>query len=182
MTPHFNENEFHKGRGWAIPGLEGESHQRYMGLALYSLEPLREAFAKPITVLSGERTVQTNGGKPSSCHLPPGQRKDPTKRALIGNYKTSIRPELSKLHSAAADIRVSGSDPIEVYHVIYEAMRLKFLPPGGVFYYKKQQFVHIDNRGFISRDVSLMPTDLELRALNTQRIQEILERIKNHVS
>lgn len=162
---NFSEAELNHGRGWAV---QHESLARYTGLAIYTLEPIRHAFGDvPVTVLSAERTLEHNqGGRSSSCHLPPHMRMDSGTRKLIGARDPNALPELKQLHSAAADIRIHGVNPEVIFWVVLAAMshgldtnpptRAK-LPRGGVFYYQDSQFVHVDNRGYIARETKLTP-------------------------
>lgn len=177
---HFTEEEFHRGRGWLVPD---ESRLRYSKLALYTLEPLREAFGgRAITILSGERGINTNGGgRPSSCHLPPSMRADILSRKPIEARAGDLtHPELrgQNVHAAAADIRVAGLSPELVYHVIYAAMahgiekpEAGLIPRGGVFYYGgTSQFVHVDNRGYLARDVKLTPPSISVLSPNEVKV------------
>lgn len=131
LSPHFTADEFHRGRGWAVPV---ESRARYERLADGTLEPLR-AVTGPLRVISGERSRALGNyghSAPSSRHIPPGER--------------ASRP---RVPDAAADLKSATLTPREVATLALRLMREGIIPPGGVGVYPT--FTHIDNRGRIAR-------------------------------
>lgn len=121
--------------GVADGGLAADSWRRYEVLAMHTLDPIRVALGRPITVISGERRESR---VPDSRHMPPSERA--TDREV----------------SAAADIQVRawrGRDrimPLTLALLIADMAHRGTLRVGGIGVYaageKTRGFVHIDDR------------------------------------
>lgn len=127
FSPNFRASEFcSRGREFA-PG----NRERYRDLAL-RLQRVRDHVGRPIQVLCGERKPDHNadvGGERSSLHLPPEARP--------GHNRAGV----------AADFRVIGytrEETLGLYRWIdANAVSLGF---GGVEFYPKSNFIHVDTR------------------------------------
>lgn len=133
ITPHFSLDEF---------DLPDEKARRYgLSGALYptewidsrlrplckALEAVREAFGRPITVISGYRTPAYNAARDGA-------------------------PQSQHLEGRAADFTVAETSPARVYRKILDLYGVGALEIGGAGLYPptKQRplgFVHLDVRG-----------------------------------
>ena len=121
--------------GVADGGLAPDSWHRYEALTVHTLDPIRDAIGRPITIISGERRESR---APDSKHMPPSERA------------TDLEV------SAAADIQVRthrGRDriqPLTLALLIADMAYRGALRVGGIGVYaageKTQGFVHVDNR------------------------------------
>ena len=117
-TAHFSMSEFDCKDGTDVPT---RYHGNVIALCLV-LEHLRAKFDVPIAIISGYRTKAYNlrcGGMPRSKHLT----------------------------GSAADIRVSGQDPVAVAAELEDLIARGVIPQGGVGIYMSSNFVHYDIRG-----------------------------------
>ena len=117
QTAHFKLEEFKCHNGTQVPA----EYYGNAGKLMSMLEEVRKACGdKPITIVSGYRPPDYNkkvGGASKSQHL----------------------------YAAAADIKVQGVSPEEVYRICNELVGNR----GGVGKYKT--FTHVDVRGYRSR-------------------------------
>jgi len=130
---HFSPGEL----GVADGGLAPDSWERYEALTVHTLDPIRDAIGRPVTIISGERRESKAR---DSKHMPPSERA--TDREV----------------SAAADIQVRahrGRDriqPLTLALLIADMAYRGALRVGGIGVYaprpatKAQGFVHVDDR------------------------------------
>lgn len=119
VTPNFNWGEFMSKDGSPIP----DKYKSNILELAKNLEVLRNAANDaPISLTSGYRSPEHNanvGGENNSQHL------------------------LGK----AADIRIKGMSPVQVYALIEKLIAEGKMAQGGLGLYVKQGFVHYDIRG-----------------------------------
>lgn len=116
LSKHFKKREFACKDGCGLGLNDGDVNLELVEV----LEDVREHFGKPVIINSGLRCQTHNkrvGGAPKSQHL-------------LG---------------IAADIRVQGVDPSEVYNYLMQKYPLKY----GIGKYKN--FTHIDVRSWRAR-------------------------------
>lgn len=156
VSAHFTVRELTGGRGWWPGDVDGEV-ARYENLTV-SLELAREVLGCPMRAISGARPQEHNdGGRPSSLHLPPRQR-------ALDSMRFARKPPAER--GAALDFIPVGLACDVAFRRLDRAMRDGRIPAGGLFWYAADdahpgpatgRFVHIDNRGYISRESGLMP-------------------------
>lgn len=157
VSEHFTVRELTDGRGWWPDDVEGEV-ARYENLAALTLELARGILGCPMQGISGARPMQHNSkGRPSSLHLPPSQR-------ALASMRFARNSPAER--GAALDFIPIGLACDVAFWRLDRAMRDGRLPAGGLFWYAPDaehpgpatgRFVHIDNRGYISREAGLMP-------------------------
>ncbi len=119
-TDHFKLSEFRSKDGEDCP----ERFRGNLQTLMENLEVLRAEVGAPITVVSGYRS--------------------PSHNKKIGGAKKSRH-----MCGQAADIRVKGMDPSEVFQKIEELIAAKRMLQGGLSAYSS--FTHYDVRGFEAR-------------------------------
>ena len=126
-TPNFWAREFSsRGREFA-KGTRSD----YQALAVI-LQRVRDHIARPITIVSGQRLRDHNdavGGAPDSRHLPPQERANGASGGV------------------AADFRVAGYSTAELHRLyLWLDARASDLGIGGLEFYPKGGFIHVDTR------------------------------------
>lgn len=117
LTKNFNSKEFNCKDGTEVPN--GLMHN-VQELA-ENLQKVRNVIKKPIVISSGYRTNSHNkkvGGAKQSYHL----------------------------SGRAADIRIKGIKPIEIWEIMFGMMRAGEIKQGGLILY--ENFIHYDTRGY----------------------------------
>lgn len=119
ITPNFRSKEFVSKDGAALPPVL----KPVLKLLCIQLEVIRDYFGQPVIVNSGHRSVPHNrrvGGAPGSFHI----------------------------SAMAADIRIVGYSPAEVFDGIVFLIKEGRIIAGGVKAY--DSFVHYDIRGTLT--------------------------------
>ncbi len=128
LTRNFSRSEFDCHSGEQYPS----DRQERLFLLAFSLQRIRDHICevtcveRPVTVISAYRDLEYN-------------RK-------IGSNDTSRH-----VYGNAADIRVEGMTPSEVYEIVEDMIGGGLIPQGGLGLYRKSNFVHYDTRGFEAR-------------------------------
>ena len=117
MTNNFSLKEFESKDGSKMPSDVYLNIVKLVG----QLQFLRDYTGRAITVNSGYRSPEYN--------------------AKIGGVKNS-----QHLLGKAADIRIEGLKPAEVYRLIDELIDMGLMLQGGLGLYEKRGFVHYDIR------------------------------------
>ena len=119
LTENFKSEEFACKDGTPVP----TKYLKNVTLLAHNLQQLRNATGRPVLINSGYRTAKHNKavkGAVNSFHL----------RAM------------------AADIKIPGLTPRQVFNFIIELQRTGKMLPGGVKKY--ETFVHYDIRGTLT--------------------------------
>ena len=116
LTPNFNSSEFKCPIGGEVPP---DLLPNLQSLA-HSLQALRDALGRPITIISGYRSPEYN--------------------KKIDGAKLS-----QHMFARAADIKVHGMTPVEVHRAVEGLIADGRMGQGGLGLYKT--FVHYDVRG-----------------------------------
>jgi len=124
LTPHFVATEFYCHDGSPCPT---KARPAMVHLCTDSLEPMRKKFGEA-QVLSGYRHVEYN--------------------ASIGGAKNSQHIYEYSYESVAADMRFAKGNPTQWAAEARKIRQSKRNGRGGVGFYPKAGFVHIDNRNY----------------------------------
>lgn len=144
LTDNFNLSEFASHDGTPVPkNLLGNAKE-----LAEQLQVLRHHLKKPILINSAYRSPKHNknvGGSPNSQHL----------------------------KAKAADIRVPGVSPLELFQTIEKLIQKGKMKQGGLGLYKT--FVHYDTRGKKARwDFSSLGKKIASTVENNQGIASVL--------
>jgi len=120
LTPNFALREFQCHDGVGVP----EELMENVTLLAENLQVIRDEIGKPIRIISGYRHPEYN--------------------KKIGGAKKS-----QHMTAKAADLKVSGMEPVELWRVIIKLIKEGKLHAGGVGLYTT--FVHYDVRGTNAR-------------------------------